>query len=54
LINVDIDDVEYCDIDYSEVGPPLIGDETLVNMGKTYEVGEIELLKAGANIPPGN
>jgi hypothetical protein len=53
LINVDIDDVEYCDIDYSDKEVLPIGDDTLVSniLGLTYEIGEIELVRATEDMP---
>jgi hypothetical protein len=53
LINVDIDDVEYCNIDYSDKEVLPIGDDTLVSdvLGLTYEIGEVELLRASDNMP---
>lgn len=55
LINVDIDDVEYCNIDYSDKDVLPIGDETLISeiLGSTYKIGEIELLRADGDIPSG-
>lgn len=53
LINVDIDDVEYCDIDYSDKEVLPIGDYTLISniLGFTYEIGEIELIRATEDMP---
>jgi hypothetical protein len=53
LINVDIDDVEYCNIDYSDKELLPIGDDTLVCgvLGLTYDIGEVELLRASENMP---